>query len=275
MQKQSEDAHLRQGEKRSPAELRTIFGLNLRKLAENFSSIADLTRQLGINRTQFNRYLAGESFPRPDVLDRICRFFDIDARILLEPVDDIRLSQERSANGVLTDFLGLQSASVSEELFPTGFYRFARRSFINPDDFVTGLLHITRQGTQTSLRGYETTAAMRTQDLPTHPQTRVFGGLVFRQENGIAIFAARRNAMTSSFNYLTRVASFENNFWVGFITRTVPEEVGRPRAVRMVYEFLGNRVADALPTARQAGFHSVDELLPFHRRLLQPDTPFS
>jgi transcriptional regulator with XRE-family HTH domain len=275
LQKQSEDAHLRQGEKRSPAELRTIFGMNLRKLAENFSSVAELTRQLGINRTQFNRYLAGESFPRPDVLDRICRFFDIDARILLEPVDDIRLSQERSANGVLTDFLGLQSASVSEELFPTGFYRFARRSFINPDDFVTGLLHITRQGTQTSLRGYETTAAMRTQDLPTHPQTRVFGGLIFRQENGIAIFAARRNAMTSSFNYLTRVASFENNFWVGYVTRTVGEDAVGTRATRLVYDYLGTEFRSALQARRQAGFCKVDDLSPFQRRLLRPDEPFA
>ena len=81
--------------------------------------------------------------------------------------------------------------------------------------------------------------------------------------------------MTSSFNYLYRVASFENNYWVGYITRTVPEEVGKPRAVRMVYEYLGAKVANALPVARKTGFHTIDELPPFHRRLLRPDTPLS
>jgi len=72
---------------RSPAELRNMFGANLRILARSFPSISELSRQLGINRTQFNRYLSGESFPRPDVLARMCKFFGVDARVLLEPVE--------------------------------------------------------------------------------------------------------------------------------------------------------------------------------------------
>ena len=66
-----------------------MFGANLRQLARDSASISALCRDLQINRTQFNRYLAGESFPRPDVLHRICSFFGVDARILLEPVSDI------------------------------------------------------------------------------------------------------------------------------------------------------------------------------------------
>src|SRR5680860_341270 len=67
-----------------PAQLRAIFGDNLRALSADYPSVAGLCRDLGINRTQFNRYLTGESFPRPDVLHRICQFFGTDARILLE-----------------------------------------------------------------------------------------------------------------------------------------------------------------------------------------------
>ena len=74
---------------RTPAELRSMLGANLRQLADRYPSVAELCRQLGVNRTQFNRYLSGESFPRPDVLDRICRFFDVDARILLKPLEEI------------------------------------------------------------------------------------------------------------------------------------------------------------------------------------------
>ena len=72
-----------------PVEVRGIFGANLRQLSGRYPSIAGLCRELGINRTQYNRYLSGESFPRPDVLQRICTFFDTDARILLEPVDEL------------------------------------------------------------------------------------------------------------------------------------------------------------------------------------------
>ncbi|MBU2867162.1 helix-turn-helix domain-containing protein [Pacificibacter marinus] len=64
-----------------------MFGANLRTLSASALSIAELCRDLGINRTQFNRYLSGEAFPRPDVLDQICRYFGVDARILLEPLE--------------------------------------------------------------------------------------------------------------------------------------------------------------------------------------------
>ena len=92
---------------------------------------------------------------------------------------------------------------------------------------------------------------------------------------GIAIFAARRNAMTSSFNYLTRVASFENNFWVGYVTRTVGEDAVGTRATRLVYDYLGTEFRSALQARRQAGFCKVDDLSPFQRRLLRPDEPFA
>lgn len=259
----------------SPSELRNMFGENLRQLSSGYTSISDLSRQLGINRTQFNRYLSGESFPRPDVLARICNFFKVDARVLLEPVDKIGAGHDPISNPFLRDFVGTGASNVPHDAFPSGFYRFSRRSFSNHSVFIVGLILIRREGANTFMRGYESVESMKVQNLPTDARAREFRALVMQQEDGIVLLVSRRNCMTSSFNYLYRVASFENNYWVGFITRTVPEEVGRPRAVRVVYEFLGTKVSDALPVARQSGFHSVDELLPFHRRLLQPDTPFS
>ena len=59
---------------KKPSELRRMFGENLCSLAKGYPSISELSRRLGINRTQFNRYLSGENFPRPDVLARICSF---------------------------------------------------------------------------------------------------------------------------------------------------------------------------------------------------------
>ena len=96
----------------SPAELRKMFGANLRILADRFPSVSQLCRELGINRTQFNRYLSGESFPRPDVLHRICQFFDMDARILLEPIDT--LSTERSVlnHPLIADYVGTGMTDV-------------------------------------------------------------------------------------------------------------------------------------------------------------------
>ena len=99
---------------RSPAELRTVFGDNLRILSRDYPSISELTRRLGINRTQFNRYLSGESFPRPDVLDRICRFFGVDARILLEPVESLTTNNHVISGPFLSDFLANGTRNIPE-----------------------------------------------------------------------------------------------------------------------------------------------------------------
>ena len=259
----------------TPAQLRSIFGDNLRRLSRDYPSISELSRNLGINRTQFNRYLAGESFPRPDVLARICSFFDVDARVLLEPVDQIGARRDPIANPFLRDFVGTGVRSVPEDIFPSGFYRFSRRSFVDLSVFVVGLVHIRRDDSNTYLRGFEAVEAMILQDLPTDSRTREFRGIVMQQEDGIAIIASRRNAMTASFNFVNRVASFSNNFWVGYVTRTVPETAAGARATRLVYEHLGTSLGPVLGAARTAGFCKVDDLPPFHRRLLHPERPFA
>ena len=258
----------------SPAHLRAMFGANLRKLSEGYDSISELARQLGINRTQFNRYLAGESFPRPDVLARVCAFFNVDARVLLEPVGEIVGGQDPISNPFLREFVGAGAANVPQDIFPSGFFRFSRRSFMQQDVFIMGVVHIHREDTNTYLRGFESKQAMAIQSLPLDAPSREFRGIVMQQEEGVVFIASRRNAMTSSFNYLSRAASFENNYWVGYTTRTVPENSGGLRVTRMVFEYLGEKPSQALPHARATGFCSPDNLPAFHRRLLAPETPF-
>lgn len=259
---------------KSPAELRNMFGANLRILSKRYPSISELARQLGINRTQFNRYLSGESFPRPDVLSRICAFFDVDARILLDPVENLVTKGEVLNGKTLRDFVGVGVNDLSEEVFPSGFYCFSRRSFIDERRFVVGLVRVFRDGRQTYLRGFEAREAMKQQGLPADAQTREFRGYVARQEDGVAILISRRNSMTSSFNYLSRVTSFQNNFWVGYVTRTVRESTTGTRATRMVYEHLGPFSNKVLTAARSEGFVTEEDLAPFHRQLLQINDPF-
>jgi transcriptional regulator with XRE-family HTH domain len=259
---------------RSPAELRNMFGANLRQLSQQYPSISELSRQLGINRTQFNRYLSGESFPRPDVLDRICRFFDVDARILLDPVDNLPNSGQVVNGAFLAEFLGRGVYQLAEEFFPSGFYRFARRSFINSDKFVMGLVYVFRKEGVTYIKGFEAKEAMLSQGLATTPASREFRGYVSSHEDGVAFVIARRKSMTYSFNYLARVASLENNFWSGYVARTVRDGGVGERVTRMVYEHLGRDTRQILDTARTAGFTTESALLPFHRHLLAPDQPF-
>lgn len=259
---------------RSPSELRNMFGANLRKLSADFPSISALARDLGINRTQFNRYLSGESFPRPDVLGRICDYFGVDARVLLEPVDEISGSDNPLGNRQMAAFMGEAAQNVPEHDLPSGFYRFSRRSFVDANRFVRGLVLVKREGDLTYMRGFEPKDAMAMQGIPTQITAREYRGIVLCLDDNIVIVACRRNAMTASFNFLSRVTSFQNNFWVGYVARTVPETPSSARMTRLVYEYLGHGTKNALPVARHAGFCSFEELLPFHQRLLQPQAPF-
>ena len=259
---------------RSPTELRNMFGANLRVLSRNYPSISDLSRRLGINRTQLNRYLSGESFPRPDVLDRICSFFGVDARILLEPAESLTRSTQILNSPFLAEFLGSAALNLPEEMFPGGFYRFSRASFTDDSRFIVGLVYVFREGELTYVRGFEAKEAMRQQGLPCDARSREFRGYVSRQEEGISLIISRHDAMTCSFNYLSRVSSFENNFWLGYVTRTMRETITAKRVTRMVYEHLGHDAGAVLAAARGSGFQTAEDLLPYHKRLLQPDTPF-
>ncbi|MEN0002332.1 MAG: XRE family transcriptional regulator, partial [Pseudomonadota bacterium] len=163
---------------------------------------------------------------------------------------------------------------VSEDLFPTGFYRFSRSSFLARDQYVSGLVRVFRDGQATFIRGYEARAAMESQGLGTDRAAREFRGLVLRQEDGIAALISRKDSMTASYNFLSRVTSFENNYWVGYVARTVRETTDTDRVVRMVYEHLGTGIGKAKAAAKTSGYCTLDDLLTFHQRLLQPDVAF-
>lgn len=258
-----------------PAQLRGMFGANLRHLVTRYPSVAALCRDLDINRTQFNRYLAGDSFPRPDVLYRICRFFGVDARILLEPVADLTKPSPALLAHPFTDpCFGDAASAVPDSALPSGFYRFSRRSFTDQTRFIQGLVLVFRDRTNTLVRGYEARAAMAEQGLPRDAATREFRGFAMTQEDGVALLIARRGANTGSFNFLVRVPAFQNNFWDGYVARTNRENTTSQRVTRMVYEHLGHDWARVLQAARATGYCRVEDLQPFHRRLLRPDEPF-
>lgn len=105
----------------SDREVLGVFGQNLRDLTANVPSISALCQELQINRAQFNRYLTGEAMPRSLTLRRICRHFNVDARILIEPLDDLRGYYD---NPLLNLFktIGHVLTPVSRQVLPDGLY---------------------------------------------------------------------------------------------------------------------------------------------------------
>lgn len=260
----------------SPTELRAIFGHNLRNLCQAHPSISSVCRALEINRTQFNRYLSGDSFPRPDVLQKLCTFFDTDARVLLEPLDQIETNSTNPLmHPEMRGYFGQNEVEITFEVFPTGFFRFSRRSFLADNLFVQGLVFVYKKENKVFLRGMEAKEAIEGQGLSANTKTREFRGIIITQEGGLAMLAFRRGSTSCSFSYLSPITSFESNFWLGYSTRTVPEHLVGTRVARLVFEYLGQKRAEIMATARQAGLCDIDQLWPYHGTLLRPHEPFS
>ncbi|MEL6959829.1 MAG: helix-turn-helix transcriptional regulator [Pseudomonadota bacterium] len=77
---------------------RDVFSQNLKVLMGDKPNVSQVCRDIGINRTQFNRYLGGTSWPRPDVLVQICTHFDTDARVLTTPLSEFSSESDAIAD---------------------------------------------------------------------------------------------------------------------------------------------------------------------------------
>ncbi|WP_424833381.1 helix-turn-helix domain-containing protein [Ruegeria sp.] len=227
---------------RDPAELRIMFGENLKQLAEAYPSISELCRQLGINRTQFNRYLSGESFPRPDILDRICRFFHVDARILLEPLDEIGRSEMHPAGNILDRFI----ASQAEPALVPGFYHATESIPDDPSVTSHRLLLIRKIGHCTLLRAFEPRRL-----LPHSPaRDREIQGIVSSSGNRIFALMSRRGARDSRMMVLSPQA--RGSELRGHVLSLTGNKSATSTPNSVTLRHLGNEASAALNLARSA-----------------------
>ncbi len=96
----------------------SILSQNMVELIGNQHTITSLSRDLNIHRNQLQRYVDGASLPNLDILQRICQFFDVDARILTHRLADLRINSDRALPPSLMEAFD----PVPHDLFPDGFY---------------------------------------------------------------------------------------------------------------------------------------------------------
>ena len=102
------------------------FSENLRSICADYGSIAQVCREIGINRQQFNRYLNGGGMPSAHNLRRIVRYFSLaEADLFADHGEFIRRhihQQNRTAKGpieLMTDPFRDQTQALRRYL---GFY---------------------------------------------------------------------------------------------------------------------------------------------------------
>ena len=229
---------------RSPAQLRRMFGENLRYLVRSYPSVSEVCRQLGINRTQFNRYLAGESFPRPDVLDRICGFFAVDARILLKPLDEIEASTDHPASKTLDHFL----AAGNGTLFETGFYHAVETDPEGRYKARHRLLLVRRVGHCALLRSYEPRTVMPDKSA----SLREVQGIVSHTGSQVYALMSRQGGQDCRMMMLTRKRKGADRFWSGHVMRLPDRAPHAPNVQQLELHHLARDIPAALRVARGA-----------------------
>ncbi|WP_036533808.1 helix-turn-helix domain-containing protein [Oceanobacter kriegii] len=226
------------------------FSHNLRLLSSYYRSIAEVCRQLTLNRPQFNRYLAGKARPSANTMRRICDFFGVEEHEILLPHDQFRrLIQVRpvAVNSVSTTeapmesehlqrLQGFNSDDVDRYL---GYYFEYYLSMACPGQILRTLVCIERQGD-----GIYYQRSERLRETPDSPMCHgKYVGLVsFLSDR---IFLSDYESLTG--NEMTQTIlfpSFKNR-----ITRLSGLRIGvsgsgerMPCCARVVYEYLGAEI---------------------------------
>ena len=247
----------------SPAELRMILGDNLRHLCRNTPSISELCRDIGINRTQFNRYLNGSAFPRPDVLFRICQHFSVDANILLH-----RLDAPKPQTAPVSPPVGLAPNTqrpFDHYLLPDGMYRYWRKSFRQPDRAYCGMALISSRNGMKLWKGYDIHDVAIRPGTSRHARSSCYDGHLFQQFDGFVLMSR------TPYNDQMNVTYFEYGMdalpdyfsGISFVTRRRLSEANRLTAI--VMQRLPNACGVWLSSARGCGTRPF-ESIPAHVR---------
>ena len=237
----------------------TIFGQNLRALCGRKPSISSVARDLEVGRVQFGRYLNGTSFPKPDLLDRICRYFNVDVAIFIRPLDEIEAEQKdwmKKANALAY----LQSAasyieeSTTYEGFsrhlPDGIHCLWLNSFSDLSSVHCRLMQVrTVDGTRL-IKGYDRVGRLISDNFPAPLLKKEYRGTVLASSDGFTILTfgqAPARHLTMTFISLDYIAE---NLLGGFSVLSRGEYAGRRRITRCVFQLLPQSPVDILRQAR-------------------------
>jgi transcriptional regulator with XRE-family HTH domain len=132
------------------------FADNLRTLCARHGSIAAVCRALGMNRQQFNKYLAGSTLPNAPTLEKICGFFAVEPEVLFldpqgfrGPAPKAELDPTALVSMLPPGLLGPAFASferMRESTLRTGCYHFYYPWPRDASKCVRAILYVYRKG---------------------------------------------------------------------------------------------------------------------------------
>lgn len=236
----------------SAGDMRRDFARNLRLAAGHATSVSELCRRLAINRTQFNRYLAGGARPSPFLLNRLCDHFGVEASEFHLPHEQfarliaLRRRAPPPAPPCAPLLDQLRAASLPALRQYLGYWRVTYVSLSFPGRFIRALSHLFGRGGDVCHR--------RIERLPAPG-----GGLFKCRYAGLALFLEDRLFLTDvetlTRNEVTQTILFPSRrnrltTLTGLYCGVSAGGARHIAATRIVFEFLGREVDGRAELAR-------------------------
>ncbi|WP_181699507.1 helix-turn-helix domain-containing protein [Chthonobacter albigriseus] len=128
--------------------MQTNLASNLYYLCGFYPSVSHVCRTVGINRTQFNRYLAARARPSRHMLSRLCDFFGVEAIEIHLPPDQFQklISLRKRVHPEPAPYVeqinALQRFSRPDMRKYLGYYHEYYHSMSSPGQVIRGIVHV-------------------------------------------------------------------------------------------------------------------------------------
>jgi hypothetical protein len=204
--------------------LYSVFAVNLRRKCADFGTIAEVCRGVGINRQQFNKYLAGNSIPNAMTLRKICTFLNIQEQALFSDDKAATLSSNSNKewpgflHGGLLGFLTSAKKHFDFQVsdMPVGFYHCFFPLHNVPGMLVQSLVVIRQNGKQ---KDFVRLTVFPSTGRTSKPLARGrHKGIIFANETEIYFLGVNRYAPSQlSLMTIERGDGTSNGFFTGMV----------------------------------------------------------
>lgn len=244
------------------------LGSNLSLLCNHYRSIAEVCRKLAINRTQFNKYLSGQSTPTAYNLKRIGDFFGVeDYELVLPPEQFARLIGVRHADSAqapnsdplynLLKPLREQSSSLSRYC---GYYFEYANCMSVPGSILLSLVHLREERGNFLFERQERQERSSSTDVQAEDWVRCrYLGAAFHLQD--RLFLIDYESLTvNEMSQTILIPSFKSRITRlnGLKTGVSSGDRRTPACTRVVWEYLGPEI-NRVSTYRQVMLYRPDD----------------
>lgn len=240
---------------------RTMFAQNLSHLMTGVRGVSRFCEAIGISRSQLNRYLDGSSSPNIIVLSKLCAYFDVDARILLEPLCHIQKSRESSRFSFVDDRLSSSAYDVDDAYLPCGTYRLWRYAFSQPGKIYCALARVFEAGNQKVWRSLQPNSVLANGEA-RNVKDRETKGVILRQDRGFSVILVEVRCFVLGMYYFEKADYVHSPVFQGVGMNSLPSSRQSLRVYPQMLEKVGSQRGCLMSAARMMGFHDPSAVSP-------------